>query len=158
MDEMASWLPAATGLIGALAALGGQLIAGRVQRRNQELAEQRQRRERAGEVLALVTALYEDSNPNLLVTDDDEQELDALWGRRDRVRTPLLMLATVHPSARVRYAAGTLDVLLHGSLNAVAMAHTAQDEDQAEHWETARSIYGKAGERLGELINAVQQE
>lgn len=52
----ADWVPAVTAGITALAALGGQAIAGWIQGRNQERIEASQRRQQAAEVLAEVMA------------------------------------------------------------------------------------------------------
>jgi len=83
-QEATNWVPAVAAGIGALAALGGQLVAGLFQRRNQERAEQRQRRNRAAEVLAEATALYEDCNPNLLYKVDESNDQN-LWMALGRV-------------------------------------------------------------------------
>jgi hypothetical protein len=108
MAGATDWVPAVTAGIAAFAALGGQFVAGLFQRRNQERAEQRQRRDRAGGVLAEVTALFEDSNPNLVYNSNEQYaDLNALLERRERVRMSLLMLATSDPSGKVRELAGS---------------------------------------------------
>jgi hypothetical protein len=158
MAEPMSWVPAATAGIGAAAALGGQFVAGLFQRRNQELAEKRQRRDQATEVLAEVTALFQDSNPNLLHdADNADEELEAILERRARVRLPLLILATSHPSGRVRELAGRIDFLLITCLRATSVALRAQGDDQRELWVMARGFHGQVSEVLGELVVEVQQ-
>jgi hypothetical protein len=158
MAETASWLPAATAGITALAALGGQFIAGQFQRRNQELAEHRQRREQAGELLADVIALHEDSYPNLLDGDDARQDLDALWERRNRIRIPLLKLATVHPSARVRELARIVEVYILGTLGELERSLGEQGDGRAHRLRAAKELHERVSANLDELVNAIQQE
>jgi hypothetical protein len=110
----AEWVPAVTAGITALAALGGQAIAGLIQGRNQERVEARQRRERAAEVLAEVRAYLTDVSPDRLGFNANPERspetLMELRERRERIRIPLLTLAGSHPSREVRELARRLEV------------------------------------------------
>jgi hypothetical protein len=110
----AEWVPAVTAGITALAALGGQAIAGLIQGSNQERVEAMQRREQAAEVLAEVRAYLTDATPDRLgfnaSKDRSPQTLRELRQRRDQFRIPVLTLAHSHPSQEVRDLARRLDV------------------------------------------------
>jgi hypothetical protein len=158
MAETVSWLPAATAGITGLAALGGQFIAGQLQRRNQELAEHRQRREQIGELIADVIALHEDSYPDLLDGDNARQDLDALWERRNKVRIPLLKLATVHPSAKVRELARIVEVYITCTLGELDRSLGEQGDGRARRLKAAKENHERVSVNLDELVNAIQQE
>jgi hypothetical protein len=155
--EAMDWTALAQTAMGAAAAIGGGFVGAWVQGRTLERMEQQQRLERAAEVLAEVTAILEDSNLNMLDGDGADEELAALLERWDQVRMRLLMVATSHPSPRVRDRAGTLNALLLGSLSAMTYAIQEQGEDHERRWEVARGIHGRATEGLGELVDALQQ-
>jgi hypothetical protein len=116
----AEWVPAATAAISAIAALGGQAIAGLLQRRNQERAEATQRRQQAAEVVAGVRVFLTDLNPEglgLNASEDRSPEtFKKLGEQRERIRTPLLTLASGHPSTKVRDLARDLEVELADTL------------------------------------------
>jgi hypothetical protein len=120
-EVAAEWVPAVTAAVGAAAALGGQVIAGRFQGRSQGRMEAGQRRDRAAEVLAEVRAFLVDASPDRLGINVSEErspkELEALWERRDRIRVPLLTLAGSHPSPRVRRLAQQLELEMTGTLH-----------------------------------------
>jgi hypothetical protein len=109
----AEWLPAVTAAITAAAALGGQAIAGLLQGRNQERVEDRQRRDRAAEVLAEVRAFLTDASPDRIGINASQERspevLRELGERRERIRIPLFTLAG-HPSPHVRRLAQQLEV------------------------------------------------
>lgn len=154
------WAPIVQTGIGAAAAIGGGFIGAWWQERGQRRIQGDQRRERAAVVLAEVTALFEDSLPYLVQDSDDPAGmLAALLERREKVRMPLLMLATGHPSARVRQLAGTVDHQLATSLRAMTLALQAADGDDppSGDWEMARGLHGTFQEALGELIASIQQ-
>jgi hypothetical protein len=156
--EATNWVPAVTAGVGALAALGGQLVAGLFQRRNQERAEQRQRRDRAAEVLAEFTALYYDSSPSLVQDSDNPRgALEALFERRDKSRIPLFMIATTHPSPRVREVAGTVDLELITSLRAMKSAQ-GQGDAQEEARMMAEGFHARFHDALSELIAVIREE
>jgi hypothetical protein len=156
--EATNWVPAATAGIAALAALGSQVIAGQLQGRNQERGEQRQRRDRAAEVLAEYTALYHDASPSVVQESDDPAgALEALFERRDKARMALYMIATTHPSARAREVAGTVDFELITSLRAMKAAVHGQGDAQEETWMMARGFHARFHDALSELIVVVRE-
>jgi hypothetical protein len=117
----AEWVPAVTAAVGAAAALGGQVIAGRLQGRNQERMEAGQRRDRAAEVLAEVRAFLVDASPDRLginaSQDQSPEVLRELGERRERIRIPLLTLAGSHPSPHVRRLTQQLEVEMANMLH-----------------------------------------
>jgi hypothetical protein len=117
----AEWVPAVTAAVGAAAALGGQAIAGRLQGRNQERMEARQRRDRAAEVLAEVRAFLVDASPDRIGINASQERspevLRELGERRERIRIPLFTLAGSHPSPPVRRLAQQLEVEMANMLN-----------------------------------------
>jgi hypothetical protein len=126
-------------------AIGGGFVGAWWQERGQRRIQGDQRRERAAVVLAEVTALFEDSSPYLVhESDDPTGTLAALFERREKVRMPLLMLATGHPSARVCQLAGTVDYQLATNLRAMTLAlQTAGGDDPPSgDWEMARGFHG----------------
>jgi hypothetical protein len=156
--ETTNWVPAVTAGVGALAAIGGQLVAGLFQRRNQERIEQRERRDRAARVLAEVTALYNDSSPDLIRdSDDPASTLEALFKRSERVRMPLLMLATAHPSTTVRLNAGKVEGELATSLIATRLAVLSGKERTSREWERARGFQADLKAALSELVGTIHQ-
>jgi hypothetical protein len=121
MTELTPLIPVATAAVAAGAALGAQGISGPIQRGNQERIERTQRRERAAEVLAEVTAFLTDVNPDQLGFNASKEWsreiLKELEERRQRIRIPLLTLSGSHPSPEVRVLAGQLEVQLAKTMN-----------------------------------------
>jgi hypothetical protein len=117
----AEWVPAVTAAVGAAAALGGHVIAGRLQGHNQERMEARQRRDRAAEVLAEVRAFLVDASPDRLGINASQERspevLRQLGERRERIRIPLLTLAGSHSSPHVRRLAQQLEVEMANMLH-----------------------------------------
>jgi hypothetical protein len=171
---MRDWVPVATAMVGALAVLGGQWLAGRQQARNQERLERAQerlegqrRRERAAQVLADVTALLVDAEAiriggMALKRGGNLETLMKSQGtlvtRLAQLRGQLLALATGHPSAEVRTLARQLESALSRYLQTIWMAFALPQqaglqrplgESGPEHAEAERL--------LGELIEAVEQ-
>jgi hypothetical protein len=117
----AEWVPAVTAGITALAALGGQAIAGLLQGRNQERVEARQRRQQAAEVLAEARAFLVDASPDRIGINASQERTPEvpreLQERRERIRIPLLTLAGSHPSPHVRRLAQQLEVEMANMLH-----------------------------------------
>jgi hypothetical protein len=161
------WVPVATAMVGALAVLGGQWLAGRQQARNQERLEGQRRRERAAQVLADVTALLVDAEAvriggTALKSRASLETLMKSQGtlvtRLGQLRGQLLAQSTGHPSAEVRTLARQLESALSRYLQTIWMAFALPQqaglqrpigESGPEHAEAERL--------LGELIEAVEQ-
>jgi hypothetical protein len=159
----AEWVPAATAGITAAAALGGQAIAGRIQGRNQERMEARQRRDRAAEVLAEVRAFLVDASPDRIGINASQERspevLRELQERRERIRIPLLTLAGSHPSSRVRRLAQQLEVEMANMLHQAgwfvsdllrSRAPGAAREQANEHHKAALGL-------LDQLLDAIHE-
>jgi hypothetical protein len=151
-EATTNWVPAVSAGIGALAALGGQLVAGWFQRRNQERTEAIQRRERAAEALAEARAFLVDASPDRIGINASPERspevLRELGDRRERIRIPLLTLAGSHPSPHVRRLAQQLelemanmlvmDAWLVRELLRGADSRTYQDQASEHHTEALR--------------------
>jgi hypothetical protein len=112
------WVPAVTAGIGAAAAIGGQAVSARFQGRNQERAEERQRRERAVAVLADVRLWLTDAQQALLGEEEVvpdvgmvgwREKLDKLEARSRPIRQALVTMGIGHPSERIRELSQRLD-------------------------------------------------
>lgn len=158
------WIPVATAVTAAGAALGAQGIAGRIQRRNQERTEGSQRRERAAEVLAEVRAFLTDAHPDRLAfnagEDRSEKTLTDLRERRERIRIPLLTLAGSHPFRKVRDLARRLEIAM---ANTLTTGHWLVSDllqyrgDLLENREEAKRNHEEASSLLDELLEAIQE-
>jgi hypothetical protein len=162
-QEATNWVPAVTAGIGALAALGGQLVAGLFQRRNQERTERTQRRERAAEVLAEARAFLTDVTPDRLgfnaSEDRSPQVLRELGERRERIRVPLLTLAGSHPSREVRDLARRLEVEMANTLHMAGwfISDLLRNRDVQSAREDANRHHTDALGLLDQLVEAIQR-
>lgn len=172
------WVPAATAAIGAAAAIGGQMVSARFQGRNQERAEDRQRRERAVAVLADVGVWISDASPEvleLLIGDDKRlrdtmSDLNARWRP---LRVALLALSVGHPSEKIRDLSRHFEYVMAASLmssieflsrlarNADSEGEVGRDDAQGdpfrkERTETGRE-YAKAQRAFNELAEAIRE-
>jgi hypothetical protein len=159
----AEWVPAVTAGITAVAALGGQAIAGRFQGRNQERVEARQRRDRAAEVLAEARAFLVDASPDRLgfnaSPERSPEVLQELGERRERIRIPLLTLAGSHPSPHVRRLAQQLELEMANMLHMAGwfVSDLLRNRDVETTRETANQHHAAALRLLDQLLDAIHE-
>jgi hypothetical protein len=107
------WGPVIQTGVGAVAALGGGFIGAWWQGRGQQRIEQDRRRQQAAEVLAEITVLLEEIDPNRFffkfTNEDWLKAVEPFVRRHETLRTQLLALTTRHPAAKVRDLAGRLE-------------------------------------------------
>jgi hypothetical protein len=168
------WTPVATAIVGALAVLGGQGLAGRQQARNQERLERYQerlegqrRRERAAQVLADVTALLVDAEAirisgTILKAQAGRETLlgsqGTLVNRHGQLRGQLLALSTGHPSPEVRALARQLESALGQYLHSIWMTFALPQQAGLRRPVSERGREHAEVERLlQELVEAVEQ-
>jgi hypothetical protein len=162
-QEATNWVPAVTAGIGALAALGGQFVAGLFQRHNQARTEANQRRERAAEILAEARAFLTDVDPDPLglgASDETSpQVLTELGERRERTRIPLLTMAGSHPSREVRSLARQLEVEMASTLHVTRLfiSDLLRNRDVEPARENANRHHAQALGLLDQLVDAIQR-
>jgi succinate dehydrogenase/fumarate reductase flavoprotein subunit len=159
----AEWVPAVTAGITAVAALGGQAIAGLFQGRNQERIEARQRRDRAAEVFAEVRAFLTDASPDRLGINASPERspevLTELGERRERIRIPLLTLAGSHPSPHVRRLAQQLEVEMANMLHMAGwfVSDLLRNRDSRTARDQANQHHTEALCMLDQLLDAIHE-
>jgi hypothetical protein len=163
MPEATNWVPAVSAGIGALAALGGQLVAGLFQRRNQERTEAIQRRERAAEALAEARAFLVDASPDRLGINASQERspevLRELGDRRERIRIPLLTLAGSHPSPHVRRLAQQLELEMANMLvmDGWLVRELLRGADSRTYQDQASEHHTEALGLLDQLLDAIHE-
>jgi hypothetical protein len=159
----AEWVPAVTAAVGAAAALGGQVIAGRLQGRNQERMEAGQRRDRAAEVLADVRAFLVDASPDRLgfnaSPERSPEVLRELRERRERIRIPLLTLAGSHPFPHIRRLAQQLEVEMANMLHMAEwfVSDLLRNRDSRTARDQANQHHATALGLLDQLLDAIHE-
>jgi hypothetical protein len=163
LQVAAEWVPAVTAGITAVAALGGQAIAGLIQGRNQEHVEARQRRHQAAEILAEARAFLTDASPDRLGINANPERspevLRELGDRRERIRIPLLTLAGSHPSPTVRDLAQRLELEMAGTLHMAGwfVSDLLRNRDVESARETANQHHAEALRLLDRLLDAIHE-
>jgi hypothetical protein len=167
------WGPVVQTAIGAAAALGGGVIGGWLQGRNQDRLERNRRREEAAKVVASTTALLRDADPT------GELAYMAHWGavddtltevqrRQKQLQQSLLVMAASTPSKTVRRLAQDLEVALAASLESTTLAvdsrlgrmdrHQHVASQGAEAWaDQANPAHTDASKLLAELYDAIRK-
>jgi hypothetical protein len=161
-------------MVGALAVLGGQWLAGRQQARNQDRLERsrerlegQRRRERAAQVLADVAALLVDAEAvriggtalkSRASLETLMQSQGTLVTRLGQLRSQLLALSTGHPSPDVRALARQLESALGRYLQTIWMAFVLPPQAGLQRpLGESGPEYAEAERLLRELIEAVEQ-
>jgi len=158
----ADWVPAVTAGIGAAAAIGGQAVSGLFQGRNQERAEERQRRERAVAVVADVLGWLIDANPGeLRASVPRERFVETIADLRtqlDAIRKILLNMSVGHPSEKIRGLSAAMALALVQSWASTGSFVTLRqdDEDLDREGATALRDHGQALKLIGDFAEAAR--
>lgn len=157
------WAPIIQTSIGAGAALGGGFIGAWTQARYQRHIERDRRREEAGAVLAEVRVLLTDMEPDplgLFASAESLREVfPPLQEQWQRIRVPLLTVATVHQVKPVRDLARQLERSTTSTLIAVAVfaRNVADSRDHQDTREEANVKHQQALSLLTQLEEAIQR-
>jgi hypothetical protein len=167
------WGPVAQTAIGAVAALGGGVIGGWLQGRNQDRLERNRRRDEAAKVVASTTALLRDADPtgelaSITHWGAVDNTLAELQRRQKQLQQPLLVMAASTPSKTVRRLAQDLEVALAISLESTTLAVDSRLGRMSRHpyvasqdtgaWaDQAKRAHTDASKLVAELFDAIQK-
>jgi hypothetical protein len=156
------WGPVIQTSVGAVAALGGGFIGAWWQGRGQQRIEQNRRRQQTVEVLAEITVLLEEIDPNRFffkfTNEDWLKAVEPFVRRHETLRMQLLALTTRHPAAKVRDLAGRLEKRLLASVDSTWLfLQAVSDEDGADEnlMDQAKRDHAEAQQLLAELREAI---